>query len=117
MYRETLSSQSLSTVIMDMFCCFRRRTSSSFSKRDNDLLITCPGPKSSEAYSKANKIFHGTELKDTHLAPLGNTFGRSSSTSTITPEQEKEKIDGKSEPKVSESSVESSATTPSSEGK
>jgi serum/glucocorticoid-regulated kinase 2 len=26
------------------------------------------------------------ELKETHLAPLANTFGRSSSTSTITPE-------------------------------
>lgn len=31
-----------------------------------------------------------TELKETHLAPLANTFSRSSSTSTIVPEQPKQ---------------------------
>ncbi|KAI9865137.1 MAG: hypothetical protein M1813_002457 [Trichoglossum hirsutum] len=31
-----------------------------------------------------------SELKETHLAPLAGTFGRSSSTSTITPESQKE---------------------------
>jgi hypothetical protein len=30
------------------------------------------------------------ELKETHLAPLAGTFGRSSSTSTITPESQKD---------------------------
>jgi serum/glucocorticoid-regulated kinase 2 len=32
-------------------------------------------------------LTHATELKETHLAPLANTFSRSSSTSTIVDQQ------------------------------
>ncbi|PMD47096.1 serine/threonine protein kinase-like protein [Hyaloscypha variabilis F] len=39
-----------------------------------------------------------SELKDTHLAPLANTFSRSTSTSTITPEDEKAGITNSSTP-------------------
>ncbi|KAE9363265.1 serine/threonine protein kinase-like protein [Stipitochalara longipes BDJ] len=42
--------------------------------------------------------FLSKKLKDTHLAPLANTFSRSTSTSTITPEDEKAGIANSSTP-------------------